>query len=554
MNIPITELPGQNTLFTDYIFDFESLRKYFEYDFRNFEEFYKCVEYKKETYLKGKNFFRTEVSEILSEQNAGFSSGERTFSNIRLLNDNDTFAVVTGQQTGLLTGPFYTILKALNALRLSEILNDKFRDFKFVPVFWMETDDHDFKEINNINVLSGDNRILNIEYLINGEEHEKYLKPSSSIVFDDFIDSFTAKTEESLQNSDYKKELMNLIKTFYKPGNNPANAFAGFMNSILGDRGLILVNPSDKRLKKFLKPVFEKELNTAPQSCEAVINATDDLESNYVAQIKPKVINLFYIHEGNRYLIETRENEIYALKHSRQKFSKEELYSQLEEHTERFSWNVVTRPVCQDFLFPTVAYIGGPSEIAYFAQLKDAYKIFDDSMPVIYPRTSVTILENRVKNFMERFNVEFQELFDEKELARKLLSSDSGPDVDSIFADMKEKLVGLFYTYEKELGSIDENQTASFAKRNKQFLDSLEIAKEKYLNLQTKKNEVITGKLNMVSSNVYPGNNFQERVINITYFLNKYGFGIIDRLYDEIKADEFSHQVITPEPGHTNSE
>lgn len=548
MNIPITDLPGQNELFTDYIFEFENLRKYFEYDYRNFEEIFKCIEYKKETYLKGKSFFRTELTEILTEQNTAFNSGEKTFSNIRLLNESGTFVVVTGQQTGFLTGPFYTILKALNAIRLSEILSDKFTDYKFVPVFWMEADDHDFREINNVNILSGDNRILNIEYLINGEEQEKYLKPTSDIIFDSFIDSFNNKLEESLQNSDYKNQLMDLVKTFYKSGNNPANAFAGFMNSVLGDRGLIIVNPSDERIKKFLKPVFQTELNTAPLSCEAVINATDDLENNYSAQIKPKVINLFYIHEGNRYLIETRENDVYALKHSRQKFSKEELFTLLEEHTERFSWNVITRPVCQDYLFPTVAYIGGPSEIAYFAQLKGAYRIFDDEMPVIYPRTSVTILENRVKNFMEKFNVDFQELFNEKELAKKLLSSGSGPDVDSLFADMKEKLVGLFYIYEKELGSIDENQTASFAKRNKQFIESLDIAKEKYLNLQTKKNEVISGKLNMIAANIYPGNTYQERVINISYFINKYGFKIIDRLYDEIKVDEFSHQVITPEP------
>lgn len=554
MNIPASDLPGQNELYTDYLYHFENLRKYFEYDYRRLEEIFKCIEYKKETYLNGKNFFRTEVTEILNDQNSGFCSGDKAFSNIRLLNDNNTFAIVTGQQTGLLTGPFYTILKALNAIRLSEFLNDKFREFKFVPLFWMEADDHDFKEINNINLLTQDNKIQNIEYLINGEEQDKYLKPASGIIFDNFINEFTNKIDESLQNSDFKNELMNNIRNFYKPGNNVVLAFAGFINSLIGDRGLILVNPSDARLKKFLKPVFKRELGTAPHSCEAVIDTSDELEAVYTAQIKPKVVNLFYIHEDNRYLIETRENEVYALKHSRQKFSKDELFALLEDHTERFSWNVVTRPVCQDYLFPTVAYIGGPSEIAYFAQLKNVYKIFEESMPVIYPRISVTILENKVKNFMDKFNLTFAELFNEKELARKLIAASSGPDLDSLFADMKEKLTGLFYSYEKELGSIDENQTASFTKRNKQFLDSLDVAKEKYLNLQTKKNEVISGKLNMVSANIYPGNNFQERVVNIIYFLNKYGLNIINRLYEEIKIDDFTHQVITPEPEQINSD
>ncbi|MEZ4824512.1 MAG: bacillithiol biosynthesis BshC [Ignavibacteria bacterium] len=112
--------------------------------------------------------------------------------------------------------------------------------------------------------------------------------------------------------------------------------------------------------------------------------------------------------------------------------------------------NVVTRPICQDYLLPTVAYIGGPSEIAC-SVIRQVYKYFDITMPVIYPRTSVTILENRVKNFMEKFNIRFEEFFDEKEIGKKLLNENSEVSADQIFSDLKEELRAVFYTYEKEL-------------------------------------------------------------------------------------------------------
>ncbi|MEO7356806.1 MAG: bacillithiol biosynthesis BshC, partial [Ignavibacteria bacterium] len=191
-----------------------------------------------------------------------------------------------------------------------------------------------------------------------------------------------------------------------------------------------------------------------------------------------------------------------------------------------------------------VAYIGGPSEVSYFAQFKDVYKFFNMPMPVIYPRTSTTILESRVKTFLEKHNLKFKELFYEKDLNKKLIRSTSEVSADQIFSDLKDELTGVFYSYEKELSRIDPNQTESLSKRNKQFIDSLEVSREKFTNAQSKQNEVLSGQLLKVLISVYPGDTLQERVINITYFLNKYGPEFIDHLIDELKVDVFEHQLI----------
>ena len=544
MSIPYSSLPSYSELFLKYTENFESLSKFYEFDFKKDEDFQKCIELKKETYIKGKSFFRNEITDILKIQNTKFRSSEKTFENILLLNDHNTFAVVTGQQIGILSGPYYTILKALNTIQLSEQLKIKFPEYNFVPVFWLEADDHDFPEINNINIISKENELKNIKYFEKGTEQEKYLQPVGGIILDEHIESFKKELLESYNNTDFTDNLFNSINESYKEGTDLITSFALFMNNVIKDKGLIYLDPTDAEVKKLLQPVFKTELTTYPDICEKVIDTSVELEENFAVQVKPKAVNLFYIHEGNRYLIEPREDEIFALKHSRQKFSKEELMGLLETNPERFSWNVVTRPICQDYLLPTVAYIGGPSEIAYFGQFRQVYKYFDITMPVIYPRTSVTILENRVKNFMEKFNIRFEEFFDEKEIGKKLLNENSEVSADQIFSDLKEELRAVFYTYEKELLKIDDKQTEGFSKRNTQFLESLEIAKEKFISAQSKQNEVISNQLRKALLFIYPDNTLQERILNITYFLNKYGPDIIDHLTAEIIIDDFGHQVI----------
>ncbi len=544
MTIPFNSLPSYSDLFLKYIENYQSLSKYFEFNYTSDSEFLKCTELKKESYAREGNFSRNDICGILKEQNEIFGSGDKTIANIELLSDENTFAVVTGQQLGFLSGPFYTVLKAINTIQLSDKLSGKFPEYKFVPVFWLEADDHDFTEINNINIISKENELKNLKYFEKGLEQEKYLKPAGSIVLDEHIDQFINELESSYNRTDFTESLFAIIRNNYKKGNDLKTAFAGFLNSVLKNKGLIFIDPSDKRIKEYLKPVFQKELNTFPQVCEKVINTSVELEENYTVQVKPKPINLFYIHEGNRYLLEPRENDIFALKHSRQKFSKEELFGLLESNPERFSWNVVTRPVCQDFILPTIAYIGGPSEISYFAQFREVYKFFDVPMPVIYPRTSVTVMENRVKSFLEKYNVRFNELFYEKDLSKKLLKDSAIVSADEIFSEMKEELTGIFYTYEKELGRIDANQTESFTKRNRQFLESLDVARDKFSAAQSKQNEVLSNQFQKVLLFVYPDNTLQERVLNITYFLNKYGFDFIDNLIQEISIDEFSHQLI----------
>ena len=223
---------------------------------------------------------------------------------------------------------------------------------------------------------------------------------------DDGIEAVLAALDGDLAKTEFHPAVMNLLRSCYKPGVDFGTAFGTLMHALFPDEGLVLLNPLDREIKQLLAPVFRKELETSPRASEAIISQTAQLEGRYHAQVKARSINLFMQWKGGRYGIDPRkEHGDFWLKGTRQYFTREELMTMLDAEPERFSPNVVLRPICQDTLLPTVAYVGGPGEIAYFAQFKGAYEVFGIPMPVIYPRASVTLLEPRFAAVLDKLHL-----------------------------------------------------------------------------------------------------------------------------------------------------
>lgn len=294
MSVSFLERNDFNELYLDYTHSFEKVKDFFTYDYRNEKEFIRCAEDKKRTYLKNANFDRNQLAEILTEQNENFNSSQAALTNIEQLREEYTYAVVTGQQVGMLSGPLYTIYKAINTIKLANELSGKFPDYKFVPVFWLECEDHDFLEINNISVLNKKNELEKVSYYEGGEPKEKYLTPVGKIVLDEYINKFKDGIKEALQETDFTGELTEAIDKAYSEGVDMKTAFARFLNYVIKDSGLVFCDSSDVRIKEFLVPVFEKELATFSQLSEIVIGTTADIEVNYEPQVKPRAINLLF--------------------------------------------------------------------------------------------------------------------------------------------------------------------------------------------------------------------------------------------------------------------
>lgn len=554
MKVEFKKLPGvsDQKLFLDYISpdenNFAKIREFFNAGFRENENFFKVIESKSQNYNANRYFDRNALIDILKTENVSFGGNEYTAANIEKLKRENTFAVVTGQQVGLYTGNLYTILKAASAVKLAAKLKERFPGYEFVPVFWMESEDHDFEEANHVNIINRNNELVRIGYPTPppGETPEsgKGTKPVGSIVFDGFIDEINEQLRLNLIETDFKEKLIEGVKEIYKSGNDFRHAFAQYINAILSESGLVFIDPSSNEVKKLLTPIFERELTTSPKLCEEIIHTSAELEKEYDLQVKPKVINLFYIHNGNRYLIEPRENNRFALKNSKKRFEHEEMMQAVNESPENFSPNVVLRPMCQDYLLPTVAYVAGPAEISYFAQLKPAYEHYDITMPVIYPRASVTFLEGRVTKFMKNFDVSFTEIFHHKTLMGKVVEKLSEIKVDDAISKAQEDFSKTFHDLRGMINKIDRTLLGTLDNVKEKLNTGLEILKDKLINAQAGKSDVAMKQIEKVTNNIYPHKNLQEREINVSYFLNKYDKMFIEKLFNEMEIDSFDHQVI----------
>jgi len=549
-SVEFSKLPDFNNLFLDYISDsFEDNERvlgFFNSNFRTNEDFFKVIDKKIHNYNTQRYFDKSQLIEIIKRQNVEFGGDEKTAENIELLRQEDTFAVVTGQQTTLYTGPLYTVLKTITAVKLAHNLKERFPQFNFVPVFWLESEDHDFAEAAKVYVINRENELVTIGY--DGAEQDdndrKNLKPVGSMQLGEVINSLNLQLKSNLIDTQFREKIISDLEKAYNNTADFKTAFAQMMNKLMSKRGVVFIDPSDIEIKNLLTPVFEKELRTFPVLCEKIISASAEIEKNYDLQLKPKVINLFYIHNGNRLLIEPREEGRFALKNSKRRFEAGELEEELRQRPENFSPNVVLRPICQDYLLPTVAYVAGPGEISYFAQLKCAYEHYNLTMPVIFPRISATLIEEKIGKFLRKYDLKLEDIFHEEFLISKVIERMGEINIENEISKFHDEFNKVFYDMKNLTAGIDQTLLKTVDNMKEKIKSNLEIFKSRLINAQAKKSEITTSQIYKVTNNIYPDKKLQERMINITYFLNKYDYAFIERLFSETDILNFNHQVI----------
>ncbi len=539
MFINFGDLPDQHRLFIDYLYNFDKVKKYYKYNFRDKEEYLKL--FKKRSELQDDK--HKLISEIISNQYADKESSKQTSKNISLLADKNTMAVVTGQQLGILGGPLYTFYKIITAIKLSNSLNERYDDYSFVPVFWLEGDDHDFEEVRSLNIIDDNNNPVNISYEDEAPEEDNKgsvgflkLNPDIKRFFDDL--------SKELRDTEFKDVTLTKLKSFYSEGRTFKEAFRDLIFWLFDDYGLVIFDPQDAEVKKVLKPVFRKEITDFRNHSEKLVHISAKLEEEYHAQVKVRPINLFYSTDGGRYLIEPVENE-FRLRRKRKKFTYEELMALIENSPERFSPNVLLRPICQDFLLPTAFYIGGPSEVSYFAQAIPLYNLYGVEAPFIYPRSSATLIEKNILSLLEKYNLKLQDiLIDPEQLKNKVIETISPNSLDEIFNQTSNEIELTYDKLKERLFEFDKTVADSSTKYRQKTVHYLEELKGKALDAQKKKHEVTLRQIDKISSALFPKMNLQERELNFIYLTNRYGIELLNKIFDELSINKFEHQVI----------
>ncbi|MGD0036606.1 MAG: bacillithiol biosynthesis cysteine-adding enzyme BshC [Bacteroidota bacterium] len=544
--IPYNELQsgesGFSRLFVDYIDNYSNVKDFFLGDFRDKKLWQSQI-----NAVLHREIDRSSLAQVLLNQNRDYQCGIKTLANIDLLLSDNTVAIVTGQQVGLFTGPLYTLYKILTTLKLTEQLSRQYPEFNFVPIFWLEGEDHDIEEVSSFSFLNASNELQELRYPSEEKTIGNNLGAVGNVHLDESIGMLFSSLHQALLPTEYSSKVFELFETAYQKGMTFSRAFIHLINVLLEDSGLIFFDPHNPDTKKILKPIFEQELNNISHTCRLVITQSELLEKQYHAQVKPRAVNLFLFHNGGRYAIEPHEHG-FSLKGTRRTFSKEEMLGFLNTDPNLFSPNVILRPICQDYLFPTLAYVAGPSEVAYFAQFKLLYENFSIPEPIIYPRCSATIVEERIQKIINKYGLQPKDFFTEIDaLKGRITESISDFKVEELFSNTIGTVSESLTSLKDGLESIDPTLVPAMENTLVRMQGALNGLKEKTLAAQVRQHEISLRQLDKVAISLFPNSNLQEREMNIIYFLNKYGLELLRWLRSELVLDKFMHQIINLE-------
>jgi bacillithiol biosynthesis cysteine-adding enzyme BshC len=484
---------------------------------------------------------RDALADVLLDQNERWGLDASTQSHIEALRDPDTVAIVTGQQVGLLTGPLYTIYKTITTLQLAEEWAEQ-TGRTVVPVFWVEGEDHDFEEIATAHVLHR-NEVVPLRYAPDVSDNPGAV---GRLALTDQIHDVLDRLDEALPPSDFKPDVMERVRAAYQPGTRIEDAFTRLLRSLFEDEGLVFINPDDARLKALTRPLFRREIQD-PQAPAARIEATTQAlrDHGYHAQVTARPTNLFWLAESGRHAIDLTDDGLFQLRGTDRTYSREALLNHLDDTPERFSPNVILRPLMQDLLLPTAAYVAGPGEVSYFAQYKDVYDWADLDMPLIHPRASVSLVEGKVQKVLDKYALsaaDFQR--DLEALFQDVVVDTMEVDVDAVFSEALPQLHQTINALKPEVEAVDRTLGSSAEAARAAIMDEMKTLKQKVVRAEKRQQDEVRTQIEKAYVNLRPNGALQERMINVLYYLNKYSLDVLDDLRHGLRTDTTAHQVV----------
>ncbi|HVP35543.1 MAG TPA: bacillithiol biosynthesis cysteine-adding enzyme BshC [Terriglobales bacterium] len=538
MPVDFRKIPGTTKLFSDFLSDFGKVERFYAGDFRKDKNYLRVFKS-----IKERKYQREKLCSILKAQNQRFGTPEEVFKKIELLREPDALVIFTGQQVCLFGGPLFIIYKAISTLKLAEELSFRFSR-PFVPVFWLDSEDHDFEEVRSTSIIDKENKLQEIRYspskIPSGE-------PMYRIALEGQIDACIDLLKSSLHPTEFEDEVVRTLNNCYSAGESISNSFAIWVVRLLGKYGLVIADPGDKELKKLASDFFLKEIQNPGKSMKLVIETGKALESSgYHQQVikSEDAINLFLEMDDKRRSLRWDGDSI-EIDEVDRKTSLDELHRIVEQEPERISPNVLLLPLMRSSLFPTAVYIGGPGEISYYAQLKSVFEFFDIPMPVVYPRTSVTLVEDKIKQVLEKYSLEFTDLFQDPEIVINSILKNKFPDSLEIALEKKKNQISkILDELEQELVSSEPALKQNLETSRGKIDYELKRLGEKLFQTYRQKDQNLKDQVYKTKNNLFPGNKLQERVLNLTPYLIKYGFEFVDFLYDKVEIEKVDHQLL----------
>jgi bacillithiol biosynthesis cysteine-adding enzyme BshC len=513
----------------DYIDNAPELRPFYNQrpDFKGFEEF-----------LKTKKVIadRKVLVEVLTEQyerisDFGFEISDLVINNINDLHFDNTYTITTGHQLNIFAGPLYFIFKIVTAIKLSRQLKEKFPDKNFVPVYWMASEDHDFAEINYTN--------------IGGKKVHWWLEASGATgrLNPDTIRQALNQYKGVLGMEQHAPELAAIVETAYTKFDKLADATRYMVNALFGQYGLVIIDADDHRLKQQFAPIMERDI-IEQNSYKNIIATNEQLKKLDIdIQVNPREINFFYLKDHLRERI-VFENDSYKVLNSEISFSKEELLQEIAAYPERFSPNVVMRPLYQECILPNIAYVGGGAEIVYWLELKSNFEFYKVDFPILILRNSGLVVRKEYATKIKKMELQGAELFKsadaikndwvKKHSQHSLTLSEEWREIASIFEKIKLRAFKIDTTLSPSAEAVQA--------RLKKAMDNLE---KKLVKAEKNNYNSLLEQADSIKTDLFPKNSLQERTENFGLFYVKWGQPFIDELLRNFEPLDLKFTVLT---------
>ncbi len=535
-------LPATNRFASEYMEQSSDILPFFHYQYQDAESYeQRLVE------LNNRSFFRKELAQHITRYMEPFPTSQQVENSLQKLKHEDSVVVIGGQQAGIITGPLYTIHKVISIIVFAQ-QKERELGVPVVPVFWIAGEDHDYIEVNHI-------------YSEINDTIEKFTYPEvvqgKKMISDICINklecfSWVKEIIEMYGETEHTNQLLQFANQAIERSNTMVDFFSHIIMKLFKEFGLLIIDSGDKQLRTLEQSFLIRQLKEFRKITKSVFKQQQELnQAGYskALDINENAVNIFYYDElsQSRILLEYHaETETFIGKNSQVRFSFEQLYKLVREQPEKFSNNVVTRPLTQEWLFPTLAFIAGPGEIAYWSELKQVFEHFDLKMPPIVPRLNITLLERSIETDLQELGFGLEEVIREgiSTQKAKFMSAVMDQELLDLFNQMKQDVTAKYQIIASKSVEIDRG-LLPLVEKNEQFLQKqIQFIEQKIEGAIEQKHSVTLKKMERVKNALRPNGSPQERILNPVYFLNKYGLDFAKRLTSLNYQFDGSHKVI----------
>ncbi len=486
---------------------------------------------------------RFALDELIA-QNQGLSN-EKAKRYLEWLKNEKPLIVITGQQLGIFISPLYTVLKALTTVALAEHLNRSLPDLKFVPVFWLEGEDHDFEEINSAFFFDKSNQLT--KFTIENKSGDR-LPVSQRILPGDMREKID-ELENRLQTTEFTQPLFELLREFYKPGKLWINSFKEHLNYLLRELGILTFDPADVAVKQKSLPFFELIIEENERIVQYFEQQTNSLKSEgYPVQVKilEDRAYLFYKQNGSERLpvLKSGGNK-FRIGDSGEELSEKSFKKLIRENPDWISSTALTRPLWQSYLLPVISYVAGAAEIAYWAQTRAAFDFLKIPMPHLQPRFSATLIEPRISRLLRKYGLEPESAdrdvnrWIKEAIGQKYLNPlwEEGTSLRRVLKEFKKK-------YEDFIQDIDSTLKPVVSKSFNNMEKTLENLENRLTRSAKQKETLMVNQLQTIHQFILPRGELQERILSSLYFSNKFGDDWLQKVYEKIDLETWKHDYV----------